>query len=334
MGPLIRHCTLWIFIPDRVSNYTWHEAELDFTGVEFPASLKDVSKVRFFDFCAPFVLAFVLVFLLAFVLAFGLAFALAFLLAFRLAFWLEFRLCICACICASICACIPDCICICACIHGCICLCACRWRKTTISISTFSAVRIRKVYPLRLSNEPQQAINLLLLEEDRKTHWMWIKDFNRLCHDKTNRRCRDFYCMRCLSRHHSQENLEKHLVDCGEFHYCRTNMLKPGSTVKFINHHKQLKAPYVSRVCLVLLDSINVYGFVLFVHSWCVVIHRVFMPLCADHLCRLRGCCESSGCPGASRTQHGEDIGAPRLLGRLCRHPFRRGADQRVLSQR
>ena len=74
----------------------------------------------------------------------------------------------------------------------------------------------KKVYPLRVVNQPQDTINLMLLYYDQEvtTHWMWIKNFSRLYSGKTNNDGRRYFCMRCLSGHGSQDILARHMVHC------------------------------------------------------------------------------------------------------------------------
>lgn len=114
----------------------------------------------------------------------------------------------------------------------------------------------KNVYPLRLSDDPQSAINLML--------WVWVKDFGifeRLCANKTKHKARDFYCMRCLSAHNTQDSLDKHLVDCHQFEACGADKLKPGEKLRFENHHNQLKCPYVSTFLLSMSKTFRKHSF-------------------------------------------------------------------------
>lgn len=59
-------------------------------------------------------------------------------------------------------------------------------------------------------------INLLLLTDDQKTHYCWIKDLSRLAaRQKKNRRERQYYCQVCLLGFNSEEKLQIHFEnDC------------------------------------------------------------------------------------------------------------------------
>ena len=105
----------------------------------------------------------------------------------------------------------------------------------------------KKVYPLRIANEPQDAVNLMLLHNDEEvtTHWVWIKNFSRLCSDKTRHDGRRYFCMRCLSGHGSEDILARHMVYCKDHKIVRAVLPKEGEKLRFSNHHKQLKCPYI-----------------------------------------------------------------------------------------
>ena len=101
------------------------------------------------------------------------------------------------------------------------------------------------VHPLRLAQDPQAAINLMFLEEQGQQHWVWIKNFSRLCSDQTKNRHHRYFCMRCLSGHNSEANLERHLLYCNDHDVAKIVMPTPGSTLRFINFQKKMKCPYI-----------------------------------------------------------------------------------------
>ena len=119
-------------------------------------------------------------------------------------------------------------------------------KNNNIQVNVFG-LEEKVVYPLRLSKDPQSAINLMLLQDGQKTHWVWVKNFSRLCADKTKHKATSHFCMRCLSGHNTEDNLQNHLRYCQEHPTCTVHMPKPGTKLKFKNHHKQLKSPYVSK---------------------------------------------------------------------------------------
>ncbi|XP_065196465.1 uncharacterized protein LOC135827957 [Sycon ciliatum] len=103
------------------------------------------------------------------------------------------------------------------------------------------------IYPLRISQHPQSAINVLLIQDERNDvevqHWVWIKSFSRLV--ATGARRAHFVCFRCLSTHVTEKALNNHMMYCSEHPEATVKMPKAGDRVMFRNVNKQLQAPFV-----------------------------------------------------------------------------------------
>ena len=131
-------------------------------------------------------------------------------------------------------------------------------RLNNLAINVFGYSQQAGVHPLYLTNDlDHESINLLLLTEvkDGKvfSHYCWIKDFDKLCHDQTKHEHRLHYCLRCISPHSSERTLQDHLV------YCRGVDAPPCHAVfpevdqetgyipktKFRHFQNMIKAPYV-----------------------------------------------------------------------------------------
>lgn len=102
---------------------------------------------------------------------------------------------------------------------------------------------------LRVSPVPKNfpRTNLMLIIDGEKSHYCWIKNLGRLLNDKSKDGHQQFHCDLCLSRFTNEKVLEKHQEVCEgvDGRPTRIEMPVPGSTLKFKNHHKQQKAPYV-----------------------------------------------------------------------------------------
>ncbi|XP_064629257.1 uncharacterized protein LOC135488549 [Lineus longissimus] len=106
------------------------------------------------------------------------------------------------------------------------------------------------VYPLRVSEAPAylQRTNLLLVEKGERQHYTWIKDLDRLLHDQSKHKERKHFCERCLHCFTRSDLLEGHKPDCKgiDGRPMRTRMpAEDQKMLRFVNHHKQLKAPYI-----------------------------------------------------------------------------------------
>ena len=65
-----------------------------------------------------------------------------------------------------------------------------------------------KIYPLYISKKSyNQTLNLLLITEKDKSHYVFIKDFNRLMFSRTKHKDKKHYCMSCLQNFTTEEIL-------------------------------------------------------------------------------------------------------------------------------
>lgn len=85
-------------------------------------------------------------------------------------------------------------------------------------------------------------INLLILSKDGRYHWTWIKDWKRLTNKQGQRH---HVCDICCGRSFvSQENLDKHKINCAKGDQCYVVM--PDDThVEFANPERTLEVPVV-----------------------------------------------------------------------------------------
>ena len=72
-----------------------------------------------------------------------------------------------------------------------------------------------KVYPLYISKKSYHRIlNLLLIAEKDKLHYVFIKDFNRLMFSRTKHKGKKYYCMSCLQSFTTEEILSNYKKQC------------------------------------------------------------------------------------------------------------------------
>ena len=97
-----------------------------------------------------------------------------------------------------------------------------------------------KVYPLYISKKSyDQTLNLLLITEKDKSHYVFIKDFNRLMFSRTKHKDKKHYCMSCLQNFTTEEILSNHKKQCLLINGCQAVNYESG-TIKFTNHDKQI----------------------------------------------------------------------------------------------
>ena len=111
------------------------------------------------------------------------------------------------------------------------------------------------VYPIYVSKEKYpDHMELLYIEEGKKQHYVYIKDFSRLMFNFTKHKGKKHFCMNCLQCFYSKEALAKHRTNCIAINgvqrvelpkpYIDRNGVERIPSVYFRNHHKQLPVPF------------------------------------------------------------------------------------------
>ena len=118
--------------------------------------------------------------------------------------------------------------------------------QNNININVFGYEN-KQAYPIYVSKEKfENVMNLLLISDDEKNHYIYIKDFNRFMHHKTKSHQRKHFCMHCLQCFSSERVLNKHNEVCIEINGEQSiKMPEVGSKIEFTNYNKQMKAPFV-----------------------------------------------------------------------------------------
>jgi hypothetical protein len=148
----------------RVSNYIPHADKLDFTGIDFPVQMKDISKFE---------------------------------------------------------------------------------NQNDITVNVFGYEK-GNIYPIHLTKKRfVRHVDLLVISNGNKSHFCWIKNFNRLMNDGQHDH-QKFYCCYCLHGFTKSKLLEKHRPYCQIHGAQRTEM--PPEENKWLTYtdvSKQLKVPFI-----------------------------------------------------------------------------------------
>ena len=93
----------------------------------------------------------------------------------------------------------------------------------------------------------EDQMNLLLITEDEKKHYVLIKDFDKFTSTQSRHKERKHFCMYCLQCFSSESILEKHTNNCLIINGKQAiNMPKEGENIlKFNNFHKQQAVSFV-----------------------------------------------------------------------------------------
>ena len=86
--------------------------------------------------------------------------------------------------------------------------------KNNICISVFG-YEDKLVFPIYVSDQKfEDSMDMLLLNDDDKSHYVCIKDFNRFMFHKTKNKSKKWFCKSCLQCFNSESVLIKHKVNC------------------------------------------------------------------------------------------------------------------------
>ena len=92
---------------------------------------------------------------------------------------------------------------------------------------------------MRFEKHYNQSLNLLLITEKNKSHYVFIKDFNRLIFSRTKHKNKKHHCMSCLQSFTKEEILSQHKKQCLLINGCQSVDYE-SVTIKFTNHNKQV----------------------------------------------------------------------------------------------
>ena len=86
-------------------------------------------------------------------------------------------------------------------------------------------------------------MDLLLIFDENKSHYVYIKDFNKLMFNKTKRKNKKYFCRCCLQCFSSENVLTEHKENCLIINSKQNVKLGKG-LINFKNYSKQIQAPF------------------------------------------------------------------------------------------
>ena len=119
-------------------------------------------------------------------------------------------------------------------------------KKNFISISVFGYENKEK-HPIYVSKKccEENRVDLLLIGEEGKRHYVLMQDFNKFMYDHTLHRERKNFCY-CLQVFSTEEILKCHIKDCFKVNgKQRIIMPKQDEYVKFKNYAREIKSPFI-----------------------------------------------------------------------------------------
>ena len=100
------------------------------------------------------------------------------------------------------------------------------------------------VFPIYVSDQKfEDSMDLLLLFDDDKSRYVYIKDFDRFMFHKTKNKNKKWFCKSCLQCFSSENVLIKHKENCLSINGKQSVKLEEG-IIKFENYFKQIPVPF------------------------------------------------------------------------------------------
>ena len=123
-------------------------------------------------------------------------------------------------------------------------------KEFNITINLYEHGLKSGIYPIRLNGrvvDETRHIDLLITTDGNENyHYVWIKDFNKLCFSQTKNTSKKHFCKNCIQCFSSKEVLEKHKPDCMTLNDGQAVELpKEGSSISFNHIKKTVSVPFV-----------------------------------------------------------------------------------------
>ena len=116
--------------------------------------------------------------------------------------------------------------------------------KNNICINVFGYEN-ELVFPIYISEQKfEDSMDLLLLIDDDKSHYVYIKDFNRFMFHKTKNKNKKWFCKSCLQCFSKENVLIKHKEDCLSVNGKQSVQLEEG-TIEFQNYYKKIHLKFM-----------------------------------------------------------------------------------------
>ena len=117
----------------------------------------------------------------------------------------------------------------------------------SISVNIFSYEKL--VYPLSISEhnyKRESTVNLLLISDDTKQHYCYIKYISKLLSLQTSKYGHVRHvCIRCLNTFNSEKSLASHREYCKSYEAIKIKLLQEGSKISFKNRNRSMRVPFI-----------------------------------------------------------------------------------------
>ena len=99
----------------------------------------------------------------------------------------------------------------------------------------YNTKQIRPVYVSKYNCDRENQANLLMISNNKKWHYLAIKDIPMLFREITSKNNGDFYCLNCFSSFRTKNTLKNHENACRDHDYCYIEM--PNQDCNILKHN-------------------------------------------------------------------------------------------------
>ena len=119
-------------------------------------------------------------------------------------------------------------------------------KKSNICINVF-CYENKLVFPIYISDQKfENSMDLLLVTDGDKSHYVYIKDFDRFMFHKTKNKNKKYFCKSCLQCFSSKNVLTKHKEVCLSINGGQSVRLEKGTmSLKIISNKYQLHLKFM-----------------------------------------------------------------------------------------
>ena len=115
--------------------------------------------------------------------------------------------------------------------------------KSNVCINVFGYEN-KLVFPIYVSDQKfEDSMDLLLLIDNDKSHYVYIKDFDRFMFHKAKNKNKKWFCRSCLQCFSNESVLIKHKENCLSINGKQSVKLEKG-IIKFENYFRQIPVPF------------------------------------------------------------------------------------------
>ena len=119
--------------------------------------------------------------------------------------------------------------------------------NSSISVNIFGYEKL--VYPLRISKhcyQRESTVNLLLISDDTKQYYCWIKEISKLLSLQTSKDGHVRHvCFRCLNTFKTEKSLESDHEYCKSHEAIKIELPRKGTKIYFKNHDRSMRVPFI-----------------------------------------------------------------------------------------